>query len=153
MAEITQAGFLTEQRTAREVWYALNSETWRRFLDVPDDLRWAQWGFVFRGLRKMWACLQEMGGRAVTAAIMGSLLSSCAEQLNALLHESELGMTFKVMVPGHPEEYVASFEEGTRELFLRVGTTMAARADSLYRQGRSISSTGTGIPAIANSAL
>jgi hypothetical protein len=122
MADMAQAGFLAERRTAREVEYSLAMAAWRRFLDVPDALGWAQWGLVFRGLRRIWGCLQEMRGRPLTTAVLGSQLSTCAEQVNALLHESELGVVFETMVPGRPEDSAATFEEGARELFRRVGS-------------------------------
>lgn len=130
MAEMAYAGPLTEHRTAREIEYSLDGAAWRRFLDLPDGLRWAQWGLVFRALRRVWGCLQEMRGRPVTPAVLGSELTTCAEQVNALLHESELGVVFETLVPGRPEDYAATFEEGTRELFRRVGTVATTGAHS-----------------------
>jgi hypothetical protein len=50
--------------------------------------------------------------------------------VNALLHESELGVVFERLVPGRPEDYTATFEEGTRELFRRVGTVATTGAHS-----------------------
>lgn len=120
MAEMAQAGLLTEHRKAREVEYALDGAAWRRFLDVPDGLRWAQWGLVFRALRRTWGHLQGMRGRTLTPAVLGSELGTCAREVNALLHESELGAVFEVPVPGQPEDYTAVFEEGLRELLRRL---------------------------------
>lgn len=124
MAEMAQAGFLTEQRTTREVEYTLNRQAWRSFLEVREDLGWANWGLIFRALRRIWACVQETSGRPVTAAILGSQLGTCVEQVSALLHESELGVVFETTVPGQPEDYVAKFEEGARKLFRLLETQL-----------------------------
>ncbi|MBM3471573.1 MAG: hypothetical protein FJX73_12415 [Armatimonadetes bacterium] len=120
MAEMAQAGFLTEHRKAREVEYSLEQTAWRRFLDVPDGLRWAQWGLVFRALRSIWGRLQAMRGRPLPPPVLGSELATCAKEVNTLLHESELGTVFAAPVPGRPEHYTAVFEEGLREMFRRM---------------------------------
>lgn len=98
-----------------------------RFLKVPDNLAWANWGLVLRVFREIWACTQPMLGRSITPAVLGSELWRCAEQANPLLRESEVGVMFSGLPAGRPEVYPDAFANDARRLLDRLGIRIPAQ--------------------------
>lgn len=128
MAEMAASGLLTEHRKGREVEYALDRAAWLLFLHIEDEPIWTNWALTFQALREAWACILAIQTRSVTQAVLGSELWQCARKINPLLHESEVGVAFRALVPGRPEEYVEIFAEDATRLFVRLGVRLSHRS-------------------------
>ncbi|MDI6773333.1 MAG: hypothetical protein QME77_12215 [bacterium] len=128
MAEMAASGLLTEHRKGREVEYTIDRPEWLRFLHVEGEPVWTNWALIYQALRDIWACTLEIRARAVTQAVLGSELGRCSRTINPLLHESEVGVALRDLVPGRPEEYVEIFAEDATRLFARLGVRLGHRS-------------------------
>jgi hypothetical protein len=119
MAEMALSGLLDEHRSGREVEYELDASAWLRLFRLPRDLSWVNWGLVFLVLRRIWACTGALEGGRVASSILGSELLQCAQQINPILRETELGFAFVEASPDGTENFPDTFFENVNELIKR----------------------------------
>lgn len=120
MKDMALSGFISQQRTGREVEYGLDRLSWIRFLGVPEDLVWANWHIVFLALVRVWKFVASLEQRNPPRSVLGSELSRCAQEIRPMLYEGEVDVHLAEGTAGQPESYPDVFMSDMRALLRRL---------------------------------